>query len=152
MMASQPTAIPGLISRGLVQGETAWAARWFGDDPATAAALVAAIPVDGGLEFRDSGYFGAPAADATLDDGAMVFVYRPEVGELQVTCGNHGWSSDWHPVTAARLAAFLFECRIWHRPAGDPRTTDDLRLFVKATYRPEGRQRRGGNHPLQRPR
>jgi len=79
-------------------------------DADTVVALLQTIPRRGGLRFFDYLYHGEPPPQVAVDPGAIFCVYRRLRGALFATCGNHGWSSPWTPVSHQRLGAFVLDC------------------------------------------
>jgi hypothetical protein len=68
-------------------------------DAASAAALVEWLPQHAALMFFDLHY--GPGKPSDRDPGAYMRVWRAPAGSLWQQAGNHGWSSDWEPVSAS---------------------------------------------------
>ncbi len=103
-------------------------------DADTVVALLQTIPRRGGLRFFDYLYHGEPPPQVAVDPGAIFCVYRRLRGDLFATCGNHGWSSPWTPVSHQRLGAFVLDCIDSNR--GDGARTRSMLLEARATYVP----------------
>jgi hypothetical protein len=105
-------------------------------DARTVQLLLRAIPRCGGLRFFDYLYHGEPppSPPASSDPGAIFCVYRRLRGDLFATCGNHGWSLPWTPVSHEQLGEFLLRCLDSNRGYG-PRS-EPMLLEARASYRP----------------
>lgn len=71
---------------------------------AAAVALVANIGEGKRLWFYDQQY------DSPSDPGAFVLLLRTE-GKLLAEWRNHGWSTDWLPLTEEQATSYLWACR-----------------------------------------
>lgn len=105
-------------------------------DARTVHELLGAIPRRGGLRFFDYLYHGEPphAQQASIEPGAIFCVYRRLRGDLLATCGNHGWTSPWTPVSQRQLREFVLGCLDSNR--GDGPRSRTMLLETRAAWVP----------------
>jgi hypothetical protein len=82
-------------------------------DEQTMRRLVGEIPAEMEVSFFDEGY------PSPSDPGAYV-TFRRYNAEYIMRRGNHGWSTDWQPVTAEHLVGYLSTCSKYNRGPGFP--------------------------------
>jgi hypothetical protein len=136
VMSTAPPAIRGLHCIEHPRSPGLFECAFTPDaDAQTIDALLLAIGPRSGLQFFDYLYHGEPPPrEQPMDEGAIVCVWRDERGALFATCGNHGWSSKWTPVTHEQLATFLAGCMDSNR--GDSGRSQKMRLGLGAAFRP----------------